>query len=70
MSQLPDAPWIVDAELNGLPEVPVVKCPVCGAECEEIYFYRGSRDALGCDRCIDSMDSYDWRQEEDDGETI
>jgi hypothetical protein len=40
-----------------------VKCPVCYEECERIYFYKGSRDALGCDRCIDWMDAYDWEEE-------
>lgn len=64
MEQIPDAPWIRDAELNGVgPAEDPVKCPVCYEECERIYFYKGSRDALGCDRCIDWMDAYDWEEE-------
>lgn len=67
MEQIPDAPWIRDAELNGWgPEEKPVKCPVCYEECEQIYFYKGSRDALGCDRCIDSMDAYDWQADQDE----
>lgn len=68
MEQLPDAPWIRDAELNGVgPDDPPPKCPVCYEECEQIYFYKGCRDALGCDRCIDWMDAWDWKQDQDDG---
>lgn len=62
MEQVPDAPWIRDAELNGMPADEPVKCPVCYEECEQIYFYRGQRDALGCDRCIDWMPAEEWRE--------
>lgn len=63
LTNLPDAPWIRDAELNGIDAPDPVKCPVCGGECERIYFYKGNRDALGCDICIDWMDSYDWQEQ-------
>ena len=64
MNDLPDAPWIRDAELNGWgDDVPPVHCPVCHEECERIYYYKGDRDALGCDVCIDWMDAYDWQEQ-------
>ena len=63
MARLPDAPWIRDAELNGLPEREPVHCPVCGEECERIYFYKDSSDALGCEICIDWMDADDWQDQ-------
>ena len=34
-------------------------CPVCGAECEWIYKYKGM-DAVGCDRCLTRHDA--WRE--------
>ena len=37
MEQIPDAPWIRDAELNGYPSDPPVECPCCGEECNTIY---------------------------------
>lgn len=36
-------------------------CPVCGAECEWIYVYRG-RDPAGCDRCVQRRDA--WKEGE------
>ena len=68
MTNLPDAPWIRDAELNGVPEDPPVICPVCGAECEEIYETREYGEVLGCDQCILIRNAYDWKaQMEEDG---
>lgn len=68
MEQLPDAPWIRDAELNGVPEDPPVICPVCGAECEEIYETREYGEVLGCDKCILIREAYDWKaMQEDEG---
>ena len=32
-------------------------CPVCGAECEWIYVYKGS-DPVGCDRCVRRRDAW------------
>ena len=39
MQQLPDAPWIREAETYGMPPYDDfdVTCPVCGRECEEFY---------------------------------
>jgi len=59
MDQLPDAPWIVDAELNGYPATDSVHCPFCGEECETIYLDKDG-DAFGCDCCVTRQESYDW----------
>ena len=59
MLQIPDAPWIREAELYGPPTAPEVCCPVCGRECNEIYVYKDS-DAVGCEHCVKSWDAYDW----------
>lgn len=62
MTSLPDAPWIRDAELNGIPEDPPCRCPVCGEECETYYFTyeRGVRgDVIGCENCIRELAAAD-----------
>ena len=66
---IPDAPWIRDAELNGVgPDDKPVICPVCGAECEEIYESREYGEVFGCDQCILIRDAYEWQdQQEEDG---
>ena len=63
-----DAPWIRDAEINGMPggDAPDPRCPICNHECERIYFYKGetdARDVLGCDLCIDWEDAATWIDE-------
>lgn len=65
MEQIPDAPWIRDAETNGMPEVDPVHCPICGAETEIIYVDQMG-DVVGCEWCIASKDAYDWRDEHAD----
>ncbi len=61
MISIPDAPWIRDAENNGVGSSdPEPKCPICYQECERLYRYNGGRDILGCENCIDTVDSYDW----------
>jgi hypothetical protein len=37
------------------PKLPV--CPVCGEECDEFYRDKDG-DILGCENCIDIVDSY------------
>ena len=40
MQDLPDAPWIREAEMFGPPpydDGPDPVCPICGEECETIY---------------------------------
>lgn len=62
MNQIPDAPWIRDAELNGYPSADPVVCPVCGEECEEI-FEDVYGTVVGCDRCLISKDAWEWAEE-------
>ena len=66
---IPDAPWIRDAELNGVgPDDKPVISPVCGAECEKIYESREYGEVFGCDQCILIRDAYEWQdQHEEDG---
>lgn len=50
---IPDAPWIRDAERNGMPDAPEPVCPVCGWVPDEFAYYDPkSGDVIGCDRCI------------------
>ena len=72
MIQLPDAPWIRDAELNGADERPDVTCPCCGSTAEQ-FVIDENHEVLGCDRCTSKMDVWDWWErygggaERDDG---
>jgi hypothetical protein len=59
MMCLPDAPWIRDAELNGIPEAEDFFCPVCGAENPE-KFYVVDGEVIGCESCVNTQDAYDW----------
>ena len=62
MQQIPDAPWIREAELYGVPESPAPVCPVCGEECETYYIQ--DRAVIGCDRCVRCKDADEWNSEE------
>ena len=55
MDQLPDAPHIREAELNGYPEPDPVKCPVCGDEAETFYLQDGI--VIGCEHCVVETDA-------------
>lgn len=62
MEQIPDAPYIRDAERNGMPpydDDPEPVCPVCGKKCETIYT-DDNDDVVGCDWCIHGEDAADW----------
>lgn len=59
MDQIPDAPWIRDAERYGVPEVDELICPVCGKEAES-FFIDSNNDIIGCDECIRMVDAYEW----------
>ena len=63
MSQIPDAPWIREAEQDGYPPWDAVKCPICGEECETI-FRDISGNVVGCEQCLTKQDSYEWAEEE------
>ena len=62
MEQIPDAPWIREAEMYGLPSEEYPDCPVCGKECRTIYL-DGSY-AIGCEHCIKEVDAADWLEEQ------
>lgn len=62
MNQLPDAPWIRDAEQNGIDDADPVKCPVCGDECDWI-FVDAYGEAVGCENCLVKRDSWIWDEE-------
>ena len=58
--EIPDAPWIRQAENEGYPAPDDYYCPVCHAENPEWFFrYKGDVDILGCNECIDSVDPED-----------
>ena len=61
MSCLPDAPWIRDAEINGMPEVKHPRCPICGSE-ESDYFYVSGGEVVGCECCIDKIEVWDLQE--------
>jgi len=68
MITIPDAPYIRDAEMNGIPSADPPICPICKSEAERFYFLNGDSDILGCENCIDWKDAYDveterWRDE-------
>lgn len=43
------------------PEEPLPTCPVCGEECDTIYL-NADREAVGCENCICTTDSYIWKE--------
>ena len=57
---IPDAPWIRDAELNGMPEADPVFCPVCGEQDPEDLYLDTRGDPCGCSECLKRVDAYDW----------
>jgi len=63
MEQIPDAPWIRDAELNGYGDYEPIECPICGEECETIYRDRYG-EVVGCDECITTQEAYEWAEEQ------
>lgn len=46
------------SECDGCQEckVTVPTCPVCGEECEKLYRNHGT--VIGCENCIEEVDSY------------
>ena len=46
MYDIPDAPWIRDAEINGMPE-------------PEDFYFDTNGDLVGCSDCITRRDAYD-----------
>ena len=60
---IPDAPWIIEACRNGMPEAEETFCPICHEECEQIFFRKSDKaDVLGCENCIDWEPSDCWEE--------
>lgn len=59
LMEVPDAPWIREAETNGMPDAETVYCPVCGAEDPEDFVLDDGGDVIGCDCCLRRVDP--WR---------
>lgn len=63
MPDLPDAPWIRDAEINGMPEADPVYCPVCGEEDPEMFYCdKTGVDVIGCSCCVTLWDPWEWQE--------
>jgi hypothetical protein len=64
MEQIPDAPWIREAERYGMPpyEDPP-KCPICGEHCDTVYMDING-DVFACNNCLHEKDAYDWEEEQ------
>lgn len=69
---LPDAPWIRSAELYGMPEAEEIKyrCPICGAEEPEDFYFDKSGDIIGCCECVERHDAYSWAADHLDRITV
>lgn len=62
MTELKDAPWIVEAETYGMPDaedIPVI-CPMCGNSDTESFWFDINDDICGCDKCMKRKDAYEW----------
>lgn len=56
---LPDHPVIQNLEMTGYPdgrEPEYPHCPLCGAECEEIY--KAGDVIVGCDSCLRKVNAW------------
>ena len=65
----PDAPYIREAELCGMPHPDEVFCPFCEKRCDMIYIDKDGY-AFACDRCVRHVDATWWDQmnkEEEEG---
>ena len=63
MAQIPDAPFIREAEQYGMPPFETIECPVCGKECDTLFFDH-SGTLCGCERCMTQKDAWEWMEEE------
>lgn len=60
MQDLPDAPWIREAERFGGPEPPAMICPMCGEE-TDYYYLDTNGDIIGCEYCVRKVDADTYR---------
>ena len=57
-----DHPIVRNLERTGYPdgkEPPVPHCPVCGAECDTVYYNTRYREIIGCDECVFQADPWE-----------
>ena len=66
IQQIPDAPWIRDAELNGMPDAPDVKCPYCDAINPDTFYVQNGV-VMGCSECMDAKDPWEWAADHPEG---
>ena len=59
-----DAPYIEDAERNGMPHPEPVTCRICGAECQRVYISKLDNEPIGCNRCVLDFDADEWEGRE------
>ena len=67
--QIPDAPWIREAERDGYPASDIpdeIECPCCGRLTNIIYTERNGWDAIGCDNCIHERPVWEWYEHNKD----
>ena len=51
---------------EGMPEEKPICCPVCGEECET--FYKIIHEIVGCEKCVDEVDAYEYMQDMEEAE--
>ena len=49
---------IDECDCCGLCQPPIPKCPICGEECEDFY-RNGFETVIGCENCIEKVESYE-----------
>ena len=64
---IPDAPWIREAERNGMPSSEPVSCPCCGEECTTIYADQYG-NVFACNWCLMEQDADEWAEEQREAE--
>lgn len=63
MEQIPDAPYIREAETYGMPPYEMVECPCCGEECETVYADQYG-NVFACNKCLMEQDALEWQREQ------
>lgn len=65
MEQIPDAPWIREAERDGYPTGDEIECPICGASCSSVYYSTTNwKEIIACNKCLVEWDAYEWKEEQ------
>lgn len=66
MEQIPDAPWIREAERDGYPTGDEIECPICGAVCDSVFWSDTNwKEIVACNKCIREQDACDWKAEQE-----